>query len=164
VIGTRQGCSVGRCQASDEATMSTIRRSRTGCPGPRVRTFCTSSRRPHGAARAAYSARTPQLPLTLPLRRRQRRSAGAKGIASGPRNPGSHQGRSGFDKGTLAAALIGLMRAGGSQPDPPTSIRAATPCQIRRSVTCSSPRSLVPRSQFQKLSFQWSRVPSAYPR
>jgi hypothetical protein len=28
------------------------------------------SRRPHGAARAADSARTPQLPLTLPLRRR----------------------------------------------------------------------------------------------
>ena len=46
----------------------------------------------------------------------------------------SHQGRGGFDKGTLAAALIGLMRAGRSQPDPPTSVRAAAPCQIRRSV------------------------------
>ena len=30
------------------------------------------------AARAANSARTPSLPLALPLRRRQRRSAGAK--------------------------------------------------------------------------------------
>ena len=30
------------------------------------------------AARAANTARTPQLPLALPLRRRQRRSAGAK--------------------------------------------------------------------------------------
>ena len=35
-----------------------------------VRTSCTGSRRPHWAARAADSARTPQLPLTLPLRRR----------------------------------------------------------------------------------------------
>ena len=30
------------------------------------------------AARAAATARTPSLPLALPLRRRQRRSAGAK--------------------------------------------------------------------------------------
>ena len=35
-----------------------------------VRTFCTVSRRPHGAARTADTARTPQLPLALPLRRR----------------------------------------------------------------------------------------------
>jgi hypothetical protein len=35
-----------------------------------VRTSYTVSRRPHGAARAADTARTPQLPLTLPLRRR----------------------------------------------------------------------------------------------
>ena len=53
----------------------------------RVRTFCTVSRRPAGAARAADSARSPSLPLALPLRRRQRRSAGAKGKTSGRRKP-----------------------------------------------------------------------------
>jgi hypothetical protein len=68
-----------------------------------------------GAARAADAARTPQLPLTLPLRRRLvpvgwREQQGESGGA--PENPGSRQGRGGFDKGTLAAALIGLMRAG----------------------------------------------------
>jgi hypothetical protein len=36
------------------------------------------------AARAADTARTPTLPLTLPLRRRQRRSAGAKIRKQGP--------------------------------------------------------------------------------
>ena len=36
------------------------------------------------AARAADSARTPPLPLALPLRRRQRRSAGAKSVKPGP--------------------------------------------------------------------------------
>jgi hypothetical protein len=36
------------------------------------------------AARAAATARSPSLPLTLPLRRRQRRSAGAKSMKSGP--------------------------------------------------------------------------------
>ena len=38
----------------------------------------------HRAARAANTARTPPLPLALPLRRRQRRSAGAKIIKLGP--------------------------------------------------------------------------------
>jgi hypothetical protein len=38
------------------------------------------------------------------------------------------------DKGTLATALIGLLRAGRSQPDPPTGVRAIAPYQIRRSV------------------------------
>ena len=57
-------------------------------------------------------------------------------LSVGPRlePPGGHRGRGGFDKGTLAAALIGHLRAGRSQPDPPTSVRAAAPCQIRHSV------------------------------
>ena len=37
------------------------------------------------AARAAATARSPQLPLALPLRRRQRRSAGAKSMEPGGR-------------------------------------------------------------------------------
>ena len=44
-------------------------------PAAGGRPAAVSARR---AARAANSARTPQLPLALPLRRRQRRSAGAK--------------------------------------------------------------------------------------
>jgi hypothetical protein len=52
---------------------------------PRVRSFCTVSRRPHGAARAADSAARPALPLTLPLRPARRRSAGAKGNSFGDR-------------------------------------------------------------------------------
>jgi hypothetical protein len=38
-----------------------------------VRTFCTSSRRPGRAARAADTAASPALPLRLPLRRAKRR-------------------------------------------------------------------------------------------
>ena len=52
--------------------------SRTGIQIVAATIFFTSSRRPHGAARAVDSARTPSLPLALPLWRRQRRSAGAK--------------------------------------------------------------------------------------
>ena len=42
----------------------------------------------------------------------------------------SSSAASGFDKGTLAMAHIGLTGAGRSQPDPPTSVRAIAPCQI----------------------------------
>ena len=88
----------------------------------------------HGAARTAATAPWPPLPLTLPLRPGQRRSAGAEsGDLGAAINRESSRGRGGFDKGTLAAAHIGLTRAGGSQPDPPTSVRAAAPCQIRHS-------------------------------
>ena len=76
-----------------------------------MRNFCTVFKAAPRAARAAATARTPPLPLALPLRRRQRRSAGAKGN-TGPLEPrGSRLGRGGFDKGTLAAALIGQTRA-----------------------------------------------------
>jgi hypothetical protein len=51
---------------------------------PAVRTFCTSSRRPGRAARAADAAASPALPPGLPLRRAKRRSAGAKSERSGP--------------------------------------------------------------------------------
>ena len=52
----------------------------------------------------------------------------------GRSQPRKFQGRSGFDKGTLAMAHIGLTGAGRSQPDSPTSVRAIAPCKIRRSV------------------------------
>ena len=76
-----------------------------------MRTFCTVSRRPHGAARAADSAPRPSLSLALTLRG-ECRSAGAKAkYGRGPRSTQGDQGRGGFDKGTLAAARIGLKRA-----------------------------------------------------
>jgi hypothetical protein len=105
-----------------------------------VRTFCTVSRRPRGAARAANSARSPLLPLALPQRRRRRRSAGAKekSIDAGRGSTPGDQGHVGFDKGTLAAAPIGLMRAGQKAARSRASVRAAAPCKIRRSV-CLGP-------------------------
>ena len=80
---------------------------------PSVRTFCTVSRRPAG-------------PLAPPTRRARRcsrwrsRSGGANAgrlarkakYGRGPRSTQADQGRSGFDKGTLAMAHIGPMRAG----------------------------------------------------
>ena len=54
------------------------------CPRVGVRSFCTVFKAARRAARAAATARSPSLPLALPLRRRQRRSAGAKSIKPGP--------------------------------------------------------------------------------
>jgi hypothetical protein len=74
----------------------------------RVRTFCTVSRRPAG-------------PLAPPPRRARLRSryggahAGRLARKAKPCRPQSTEkfhGRSGFDKGTLAMAQIGLTRAG----------------------------------------------------
>ena len=108
--------------------------------GPRpVRIFFTSSRRPTGAARAADTAAARHYRRSSHAGRPQSRSADAKGLLPFGAATKNRQkitgGRGGFDKGTLAAALIGLSRAGRSQPDPPTSVRAAAPCQIRRSVS-----------------------------
>ena len=77
-----------------------------------VRIPCTASRRPPRAARAADSAATPTLPLTLPLRSAQRRSAGAK-----RRTPGRPGDRS-------------FRYAGRFAPGPPLSASART-CQER---------------------------------
>jgi hypothetical protein len=85
------------------------------------------------AARAANSARSPQLPLALPLRRRQRRLAGVKAKNRWGRiqlRKAIGKGAAGFDKGTLAMAQIELMRAGQKQPDSRDSVRAIAPCQI----------------------------------
>ena len=78
-----------------------------------MRTFCTVFKAARRAARAADSARTPLLPLALPQRRRltpvgwrEKRSTDT-GRGSTP----GVQGHGGFDKGTLAAARIGLKRA-----------------------------------------------------
>jgi hypothetical protein len=65
------------------------------------------SRRRHGRHRRAPADAQPGWP--------QRRSAGAKALVRLGRRLeplGGHRGRGGFDKGTLAAALIGLLRAG----------------------------------------------------
>jgi hypothetical protein len=50
---------------------------RSGCVG-RCADFLYGFKAARQAARAAAAARSPSLPLTLPLRRRKRRSAGAK--------------------------------------------------------------------------------------
>jgi hypothetical protein len=73
-----------------------------------VRTSCTVSRRPRGAARAADSDGSAGLPPAWPLtpvgwRERQR---------PGPQKPGEVSGaRGGFDTGTPRGGSIGLMRA-----------------------------------------------------
>ena len=58
--------------------MSSIKRDSTAFPPARCEDFLYGFKAARRAARAAATARTPPLPLTLPLRRRQRRSAGAK--------------------------------------------------------------------------------------
>ena len=67
------------------------------------------------AARAADTAGTVRLPLTLPPGCASMPVGWREDVClTGPRlePPGGHRGRGGFDKGTLAAAHIGLMRAG----------------------------------------------------
>src|SRR2546423_690067 len=82
-------------------------------PTPACENFLYGFKAARRAARPAATARTPPLPLTLPLRRRQRRSAGAKDRSTfGPPPPRGSKGRGGFDKGTLAMAQIGLTGAG----------------------------------------------------
>ena len=139
--------------------------------GRSVRTSCTGSRRPRRAARAADTAGAAGLPLTLPPGCASTPVGWREDLlALGPRlePPGGHRGRGGFDKGTLAAALIGLMRAGRSQPDPPTSVRAAAPYQIRRSVCAELtrrdglPRLMTPKDPAWAMtgsrSVHWRRV------
>jgi hypothetical protein len=73
----------------------------------------------------------PSLPLALPRRRRQRRSAGAKGQACGPPVcPADLGSRSGIDKGTLAMAQLGLTWAGQEPARSPDSVRVIASYQI----------------------------------
>jgi hypothetical protein len=106
-----------------------------------------ASRRPHG-------------PHAPPTRRPGLRSRsgrpGAGQLARKAHNFGAAETQavtraaSGFDKGTLAMANIGLTGAGRSQPDPPTSVRAIAPLsKSRRSVAAklradvTSPREIL---------------------
>ena len=61
----------------ESTEIPSLRDPETPRPETCVRTFCTYSRRPAGPLAPPASARSPSLPLALPLRRRQRRSAGA---------------------------------------------------------------------------------------
>ena len=63
--------------------MSSIKRDKTTGRETRCENFLYGFKAARRAARAAASAPWPSLPLALPLRPGQRRSAGAKGIASG---------------------------------------------------------------------------------
>jgi len=58
--------------------MSTISRSRAAYLASPCENFLYGFKAARRAARAAATAHTPSLPLALPLRRCQRRSAGAK--------------------------------------------------------------------------------------
>ena len=76
-----KACPSGRCQASDEANVSTISRSRTFA-SLICNNFLYGFKAARRAARAANTARTPPLPLARP--QGQRRSAGAKVTNLGP--------------------------------------------------------------------------------
>jgi hypothetical protein len=86
---------------------------------------------PRGAARAADSDGTAALPPGWPLapvgwRERQRR---------GRRTRGSHGAAADFAREPSRRPSSGKRGQARSQPNPLTSVRAAAPCQIRRSVT-----------------------------
>ena len=74
------------------------------------------------AARAADSARSPSLPLTLPLRRRRRRSAGAKSVRLGP--PMTYESSNGSAAGVPAPAAE--LSGAGQNPSRP-SVTAGQP-------------------------------------
>jgi hypothetical protein len=91
----------------------------------------------HGAARTADSGRHSRAPAGAPARLASgARSAGAKGLRMGPQLE-PQEGRGAAADLTRepsrrpSSSLCGQAR---SQPDPPTSVRATAPCQIRRSV------------------------------
>jgi hypothetical protein len=130
------------CQASSGAHVSSIKRDSTLLLAGVSENFLyyfkaapwgRSRRRLGGRRRSRWRSRSGR-PLA-PVGWREDHGAFRWG-----RKPRKSRSRGGFDKGTLAAALIGLMRAGGSQPDSRTSVRAAAPCQIRRSVRAELPR------------------------
>jgi hypothetical protein len=93
--------------------MSSISRDRTATLNFGRESFLYVVKAARRAARAADSARSPLLPLALPQRRRKTpvdwREREARNAGRGS-TPGG-QGHGGFDKGTLAAARIGLKRA-----------------------------------------------------
>ena len=84
-------------------------------------------RRRHGA-HASAPADAPATAAPTPVGWRGKRRP------LGPHSTRKSRGRGGFDKGTLAMAHIGLMRAGQSQPDRQASLRAIAPCQIRHTL------------------------------
>jgi len=95
----------------------------------------------HGAARAADTAARPTLPLTLPA------TAGLMPVGWRER----HTGFGAAETQAVARAAADLTREPSrrpssgscgqarSQPHPRTSVRAAAPCQIRRSVGANLP-------------------------
>ena len=91
---------------------------------PSVQTFCTVFKAARRAARAAATARTPPLPLALPLRLRQRRSAGAKNYET--RRPPDKQQSPGFIRaGGVHAPAADIVR-GRAEPVKPVCDHRAT--------------------------------------
>ena len=104
-----------------------------------VRTSCTGSRRPRGAARAADSGRRGRAPAPLPLGRPLapgRLARKARTWGSG--NPGSHGAAADLTRGPLAAAPSGLCGRPGKAARSRASVQPPPPCQIRRSVNVDS--------------------------
>ena len=113
-----------------------------------VRTSCTGSRRPRGAARAADSAGAAALPLRSRPAGLYARSAGAKGKDRGRRNPG--KSRAAADLTGDPSRRLHRAHAGGLEGGPIAGKRtAAAPCQIRRSVK-SGPGPPPPRSHLKE--------------
>jgi hypothetical protein len=100
-----------------------------------VRTSCTGSRRPRGAARAAGPGRPGRTPAAAPARLAS--SAGRlarKAQAGAAETRGSHRAAAHLTREPSRRPSSGKRGQARSQPDPRTSVRAAAPCQIRRSV------------------------------
>ena len=86
------------------------------------------------AARAAATARTPSLPLALPLRRRRRRRLARQAEDLGAAiNRQSSRAAADLTREPSRRPSSGSCGQARSQPDPLASVRAAAPCQIRRS-------------------------------
>jgi hypothetical protein len=116
----------------------------------RVRTSCTSSRRPRGAARAADTAGTAELPLRSRSAGLRRRSA-ARSKERVRRNPRKARTRGGFDTGTPRGGSIGLIRATWKAARSQASVQPPPPCKIRRSVSRETGRlPCVPTSQLSR--------------
>ena len=120
--------------------MSSVNRARRSSAGHQGGPRGRSRRRHGGQAYAPADAPRYGRPDAGRLARKAHRLRGR-------RNPGSRQGRGGFDKGTLAAALIGLMRAGqkpapsadkrtGRRPLSNPSLRRREPATLSLAAPC----------------------------
>jgi len=132
------------CQASSGADLSSIKRDSTQARSQARSGICENFlygfKAARRAARAADSARTPQLPLTLPLRRRLVPVGWREGHSSGAAEVQAvSRAAADLTREPSLRPTSGSCGQARSQPDPRISVRAAAPCQIRRSVCAKVP-------------------------